>query len=83
MQNVSEIVVNTNGDRHRRMLDLGVCAFVFVFAILLYANTFHHGWVLDDSFLFKDNKFVTAGKYLFRHPGVPGTLLKWHRDGFR
>ncbi|MBQ5572052.1 MAG: hypothetical protein IIT38_04170, partial [Bacteroidales bacterium] len=61
MQNVSEIVVNANGDRHRRMLDLGVCAFVFVFAILLYANTFHHGWVLDDSFLFKDNKFVTAG----------------------
>ncbi|MBQ5458232.1 MAG: hypothetical protein IIT61_05885 [Bacteroidales bacterium] len=61
MQNVSEIVVNANGDRHRKMLDLGVCAFVFVFAILLYANTFHHGWVLDDSFLFKDNKFVTAG----------------------
>ncbi len=61
MQNVSEIVVNANGDRHRKMLDLGVCAFVFVFAILLYANTFRHGWVLDDSFLFKDNKFVTAG----------------------
>ena len=50
-----------NDGRHRKMRDIGVCAFVFAFAIMLYANTFHHGWVLDDSFLFKDNKFVTAG----------------------
>ena len=50
-----------NDGKRSKLIDLGVCAFVFVFAILLYANTFHHGWVLDDSFLFKDNKFVTAG----------------------
>lgn len=50
-----------NDGRHRKIRDIGVCAFIFVYAIMLYANTFHHGWVLDDSFLFKDNKFVTAG----------------------
>ncbi|MBO7570711.1 MAG: tetratricopeptide repeat protein [Bacteroidales bacterium] len=61
MQNVSDIVVPTNGDRHGKLRNLLLCVGVFVFAMLLYVNTFHHGWVLDDSFLFKDNKFVTAG----------------------
>ena len=58
MQNVSDIVVPTNGDRHGKLRNLLLCVGVFVFAMLLYVNTFHHGWVLDDSFLFKDNKFV-------------------------
>ncbi|MBR5984672.1 MAG: tetratricopeptide repeat protein [Bacteroidales bacterium] len=61
MLNVSDIVVPTNGDRQGKLRDLLLCVGVFVFAILLYVNTFHHGWVLDDSFLFKDNKYVTAG----------------------
>lgn len=61
MQNVSDIVLPTNGDRQGKLRDLLLCTGVFVFAILLYVNTFHHGWVLDDSFLFKDNKYVTAG----------------------
>lgn len=33
----------------------------FLFAFLLYSNTFQHGWVLDDYGVFKDNKFVTQG----------------------
>lgn len=61
MQNVADIVMPTNGDRQGKLRDLLLCVGVFVFAILLYVNTFHHGWVLDDSFLFKDNKYVTAG----------------------
>lgn len=61
MQNVADIVMPTNGDRQGKLRDLLLCVGVFMFAMLLYVNTFHHGWVLDDSFLFKDNKYVTAG----------------------
>ena len=61
MQNVSDIDMPANGKRQVNLRDLLICIGVFVFAMLLYANTFHHGWVLDDSFLFKDNKYVTAG----------------------
>jgi len=61
MQLVTDTVQPLNGEKHNKLLDILLCFGIFVFSILLYANTFHHGWVLDDSFLFKDNKFVTAG----------------------
>lgn len=61
MQNVYNMPVRNSVVRQRRLLDLGVSIAVFIFAIILYANTFGHGWVLDDRFLFQDNKFVTAG----------------------
>lgn len=36
-------------------------AIAFLFAFLLYSNTFQHGWILDDFGVFKDNIFVTQG----------------------
>ena len=36
-------------------------AITFLFAFLLYTNTFQHGWILDDFGVFKDNIFVTQG----------------------
>ena len=61
MQNVSDTIQPLNGCRHGKLVDLLLYVGVFIFSILLYANTFFHGWALDDSFLFKDNKYVTAG----------------------
>jgi protein O-mannosyl-transferase len=34
---------------------------LFLFAFLLYSNTFQHEWVLDDFGVLKDNIFVTKG----------------------
>lgn len=62
--------------KDRRWLDICLCTGVFAFAILLYANTFRHGWVLDDTFLFKDNKYVTAGL-----SGWKDILLNHSQDG--
>ena len=61
MQNVLDTHRQGIGGRQARLLNLSVCIGIFIFATMLYANTFGHGWVLDDSFLFKDNKYVTAG----------------------
>ncbi len=59
-----------------KLIDLYACIGVFLFAILLYANTFNHGWVLDDNFLFKANKYVTAGI-----SGFKDILLNHSQDG--
>ena len=58
MQNVLDTHRQGIGGRQARLLNLSVCIGIFIFATMLYANTFGHGWVLDDSFLFKDNKYV-------------------------
>lgn len=44
---------------HKKHWIFGTIAFLFAF--LLYSNTFQHGWVLDDFGVFKDNIFVTQG----------------------
>lgn len=49
---------------------------IFVFAFLLYANTFHHEWVLDDYGSFKLNIYVTAGAN-----GYHDILTKSYRHG--
>lgn len=49
---------------------------IFIFAILLYANTFHHSWVLDDYGAFKQNVYVTAGT-----AGYHDILTKSYRHG--
>ena len=61
MQNILDTTSALNGRKNGKLLDICLCIGIFVFSMLLYANTFHHGWVLDDGFLFKDNKFVTSG----------------------
>ncbi|HRI59336.1 MAG TPA: hypothetical protein PK228_06425, partial [Saprospiraceae bacterium] len=44
---------------------------IFAFAFLLYANTFSHGFVLDDSIVITDNMFTKKGA-----EGIPGILSK-------
>ena len=39
----------------------GLGLIIFIVAAALYANTFHHNWVLDDYGSFKLNIYVTAG----------------------
>ena len=54
-------ILTDKGSKYTKLRDIGLCAFIFIFAVLLYANTFHHGWVMDDDPLFRKNRFVTAG----------------------
>ena len=49
---------------------------IFLFSFLLYANTFHHGWVLDDYGVFVENRYVTAGV-----EGWKDILTHTYRDG--
>lgn len=54
----------------------GLAFIVFLAAFALYANTFHHGWVLDDYGSFKLNIYVTAGT-----DGYHDILTKTYRHG--
>ncbi len=52
-------------------------ALLFVFALLLYANTLTHGFVQDDAIVITDNMFTTQGVR-----GIPGILTKDTFFGF-
>ncbi|MCQ2270227.1 MAG: glycosyltransferase family 39 protein [Bacteroidales bacterium] len=54
----------------------GWALIIFIAAFALYANTFHHGWVLDDYGSFKLNIYVTAGT-----DGYHDILTKTYRHG--
>lgn len=54
----------------------GLALIIFIAAMALYANTFHHGWVLDDYGSFKLNIYVTAGT-----DGYHDILTKTYRHG--
>ena len=54
----------------------GLGIIIFIVAAALYANTFHHGWVLDDYGSFKLNIYVTAGTN-----GYHDILTKTYRHG--
>jgi len=54
----------------------GLGLIIFIVAALLYANTFHHEWVLDDYGSFKLNIYVTAGTN-----GYHDILTKTYRHG--
>lgn len=54
----------------------GLGLIVFIVAAALYANTFHHEWVLDDYGSFKLNIYVTAGTN-----GYHDILTKTYRHG--
>lgn len=49
---------------------------IFIFSFLLYVNTYHHGWVLDDYGSFKLNIYVTKGV-----DGYKDILTKTYRHG--
>ena len=53
------------------------CALIFGFALLLYANTLTHGFVLDDGIVITDNMFTQEGV-----KGIPGILSKDTFFGF-
>lgn len=53
------------------------CALIFGFALLLYANTLTHGFVLDDGIVITDNMFTKEGV-----KGIPGILSKDTFFGF-
>lgn len=53
------------------------CALIFGFAVLLYANTLTHGFVLDDGIVITDNMFTKEGV-----KGIPGILSKDTFFGF-
>ena len=48
----------------------------FATAFILYANTFHHGWVLDDYGVLKDNRVIKSGIQ-----GIPIILTTTYRYG--
>ncbi|MGZ4058969.1 MAG: hypothetical protein ACXVPU_08080, partial [Bacteroidia bacterium] len=50
---------------------------IFVFAILLYSNTFHHGFVLDDTAVIENNKFVKEGI-----KGIPQIFTTFYWKGY-
>lgn len=54
----------------------GLGLIIFIVAAALYANTFHHGWVLDDYGSFKLNIYVTAGT-----DGYHDIMTKTYRHG--
>ena len=54
----------------------GLGLIIFIVAAALYANTFHHEWVLDDYGSFKLNIYVTAGTN-----GYHDILTKTYRHG--
>ena len=54
----------------------GLGLIIFIVAAALYANTFHHDWVLDDYGSFKLNIYVTAGTH-----GYHDILTKTYRHG--
>lgn len=54
----------------------GLGLIIFIVATALYANTFHHDWVLDDYGSFKLNIYVTAGTN-----GYHDILTKTYRHG--
>lgn len=54
----------------------GLGLIIFIVAAALYANTFHHDWVLDDYGSFKLNIYVTAGTN-----GYHDILTKTYRHG--
>jgi tetratricopeptide (TPR) repeat protein len=54
----------------------GLGLIIFIVAAALYANTFHHQWVLDDYGSFKLNIYVTAGTN-----GYHDILTKTYRHG--
>jgi len=48
-----------------------------VLSILVYANTLHHGFVLDDTAVIENNKFVKAGV-----KGIPDILSTFYWQGY-
>ncbi|TAL58225.1 MAG: hypothetical protein EPN85_12080 [Bacteroidetes bacterium] len=48
---------------------------IFIFALLLYSNTLHHGYVMDDGVVITNNQFVMEGV-----SGIPKILSTemWH-----
>lgn len=55
------LLPNTSENQIKRKFKFLSVASIFIFSFLLYANTFHHSWVLDDYGVFAENRYVTAG----------------------
>lgn len=75
-QNSKKVQPLISDDQQKSKLTMWFGFFAFAFAFMLYANTFQHGWVLDDYGVFKDNIFVTKGV-----DGYGDILTKTYRHG--
>ena len=71
--NVPKSTIGPSG-KPFRWLPWGIA--IFILAFLLYANSIPHKFVLDDSGILKDNRFVTQGI-----KGIPTILITSYRSG--
>lgn len=71
-----KVVAETLPVQRSGKFDLITYLIIFSVSFLVYSNTFHHGWVLDDYGVFVENRYVTAGV-----EGWGDILTHTYRDG--